>query len=227
MLGDMEKLDQSIETNTFFSKYSQTIKSQYRIMLYTMLESVYMQGFQDIFDSMIEDKIHFFKTNKQMQCFYIKAKTKNKERHFNQIVGDQKFIDVLNQFRDDEHILSIDLKNDFQKENPLKAGSLDCQDIVKRLDKLGIATKKELEDEISSLSRRFCLSVGEEIKQNTEARNILAHGEKTFYEYGKDITTKDLKRAYLATCLFLLIYLIKIKKYMSSKGYVKNDANGN
>lgn len=227
MLRDMEKLDQSARAGTFFSKYSQAIKSQYRIMLYTILESVVVQSFQDIFDNIIEDKIHFFKTSRQIQCFYIKAKTKNKERDFNQIVSDQNFIDILNQFQDDKHILSVNFKKDFQRENPLNAGSLDCEEIQKKLNKLGIDTKNELKDQINSLSARFRLNLREEVKKNTEARNILAHGEKTFYEYGRDVDINDLKHAYLATNLFLFIYLRKIKNYISSKGYVKNDKNEN
>lgn len=227
MLRDMEKLDQSAGVGTFFFNYSQAIKSQYRIMLYTMLESVIMQSFQDIFDKIEENKVHFFNVNRHIQCLYIRAQTRNKERGFDTIVATPFFLDMLNQFKNDGHAIKINLKNDFQGENPFKAGSLNCHKIQNILNDLGIDTKNELKDKIDSLSTRFRLGIGDKIKQNTEARNILTHGEKTFYEYGRDVNINDLKHAYLATNLFLFIYLRKIKNYISSKGYVKNDKNEN
>ncbi|EOI1782285.1 MAE_28990/MAE_18760 family HEPN-like nuclease, partial [Campylobacter coli] len=50
-------------------------------------------------------------------------------------------------------------------------------------------------------------------------RNKLAHGEKSFQDFGSNITVDDLKKRYISIIIFLHKYLKNIEYYIINKGY--------
>ncbi len=120
LLKDMEVMDKE-NNNNFYNKYAQSIKSKFVIMLYTMLESVIVQSLQDIFDHIKQNKISFYDLHDNMKKIYLQAKIKNKERHFNAIIAND-LIEVIKQLGNE--MVEINLKNDFNNENPFSAGSV-------------------------------------------------------------------------------------------------------
>ncbi len=211
LLKDMEVMDKE-NNNNFYNKYAQSIKSKFVIMLYTMLESVIVQSLQDIFDHIKQNKISFYDLHDNMKKIYLQAKIKNKERHFNAIIAND-LIEVIKQLGNE--MVEINLKNDFNNENPFSAGSINCKNI-----KSNILNKIILSDiDVNKFNRLCEINIQLTIKINTEDRNKLAHGEISFQDFGKDITIKGLKERYLSIVIYLHKYLQNIKKYIANQGY--------
>lgn len=210
-LKDIEKMDIE-ENNVFYNNYKQIIKSQFIIMLYTFLESVIMQSLQDIFDDIKQTKICFHNLKDEVKKIYIKAKIKNKERHFNQIVAED-LIEVIKKLSGGK--VDIDLKKDFTNENPFNAGALNYQNIDNYIIKNFVLKNID----IDGYNKIFKIGIQEKIKENTENRNKLAHGEISFQDFGKNITIKELRIRYLSIVIYLYRYLKSVENYINNKGY--------
>lgn len=211
-LKDIEKMDIG-ENNVFYNNYKQIIKSQFIIMLYTLLESVVMQGLQDIFDHIKQTKTCFYDLKDEVKKIYVKAKIKNKERHFNQILGED-LIELIKKLYEIKKV-DIDLKKDFTNENPFNAGALNYQNIDKYIIKNFVLN----DIDVSEYNKIFRIKIQETIKENTENRNKLAHGEISFQDFGKDITIKELRIRYISVIIYLYKYLKSIKNYINNQGY--------
>ncbi|MCW1360049.1 MAE_28990/MAE_18760 family HEPN-like nuclease [Campylobacter sp. CCS1377] len=214
LLRDMETMDKR-NNNAFYNKYAQSIKSKFVIMLYTILESVVVQSLQDIFDYIKQNKIRFHDLNDNMKKIYFKAKIKNKERHFNAIVADN-LIEVIKQLNNG--IVEINLKKDFNNENPFNAGSLNYKNIKDDILAMLISSDS-IDSNINKFNKYFRINIQEIIRKNTEDRNKLAHGEKSFQDFGSNITVDDLKKRYISIIIFLHKYLKSIEYYIINKGY--------
>lgn len=214
LLKDMEVMDKE-NNNNFYNKYAQSIKSKFVIMLYTMLESVIMQSLQDIFDHIKQNKIHFHDLHDNMKKIYFKAKIKNKERHFNAILADN-LIEVIEQLNNG--IVEIKLKKDFNNENPFNSGSLNYKNIKDNILAMLISSD-DIDGNINKFNKCFKINIQETIGINTEDRNKLAHGEKSFQDFGSNITVSILKKRYISIVIFLRKYLRSIEYYIINKGY--------
>ncbi len=133
LLRDMNRLEQ--ENNKFYADYSQTLKSQFVLMLYTTLESIVMQSIQDIFDVIKQEKRSFYELNNAFKKIYFKAKIIDKARHFNEIVSDKNFLKIIDIIAHKQTI-EITPKEDFKNENPFKASSLDMKNIKENILKI-------------------------------------------------------------------------------------------
>lgn len=218
LLKDMEKLEQ--KHDSFYSDYQQILKSQFVLMLYTTIESVVMQSIQDIFDIIKQEKRHFYDLTNNIKQIYFKAKINNKERNFNQIVKDGRFLSLLDEFKETNSIVEIIIKQDFEQENPFKAGSLDCKNI-----KEYIFGALEIEDNITTNLKKWNHILKQDIASCIQndikvSRNALAHGEISFNNFGKDKSIKDLKKYYISVNIFLFYYIKSIQLYVSEKKYV-------
>lgn len=211
-LKDIEKIDIE-ENNIFYNNYKQIIKSQFIIMLYTFLESVIMQSLQDIFDHIKQAKICFHNLKDEVKKVYIKAKIKNKERHFNQIIAED-LIRVIKQLHKNESI-DINLKIDFDGENPFNAGALNYRNIDKHIIKNFVLNNID----INEYNKFLGINIQDKIKINTEDRNKLAHGEISFQDFGKNITIKELRIRYISIVIYLCKYLKSIENYINNQGY--------
>ncbi|MBX2045667.1 hypothetical protein I9S52_07175, partial [Campylobacter coli] len=68
-------------------------------------------------------------------------------------------------------------------------------------------------------NKYFKINIQEVIGVNTKDRNKLAHGEKSFQDFGSNITVDDLKKRYISIIIFLHKYLKNIEYYIINKGY--------
>ncbi|WP_395148611.1 MAE_28990/MAE_18760 family HEPN-like nuclease [uncultured Helicobacter sp.] len=214
LLQDMVVMDKD-NNNAFYNKYKQSIKSKFVIMLYTMLESVVMQSLQDIFDHIKQSNIKFYDLTDNMKKIYFKAKIKNKERHFNTIISDS-LIEVIKHLN--KSAVEINLKNNFNNENPFNAGSLDYKNIKEKILKV-LGLQDSIDDSIDKFSKRFKINIKEEIQNNAQVRNKLAHGEASFQDFGKSITIYDLQKRYASIVIYLYKYLKSIEMYINTQGY--------
>lgn len=222
LLKDMDRLEQ--KNDEFYSKYSKILKAQFILMLYTTLESVVIQSIQDIFDKITEEKTHFYSLNKHFQKLYIKAKIKNKERDFNQVLGDEDFLTLLCKLNNKKNIASIECKKDFEGENPFKAGSLNIKIINKEiLKKIGIDCD---ESKIDQYCRKLKCNIRCKISNISDNRNKLAHGEISFQDCGRNISIKDLRESYISLFSYLSYYLKIIANYIQSRSYLNNEKVG-
>lgn len=220
LLKDMEDLEQ--KHDTFYNSYKQTIKAQFVLMLYTTIESVVMQSIQDIFDIIKIEKRHFYDLNNHIRQVYFKAKISNKERNFNQILKDEKFLSLFEAIRKTDSIVEIEAKKNFKQENPFKAGSLDYKNIKKYIfDALGINDNitQSLNKWNSILKCDIASCIKEDIK---DSRNSLAHGEISFNDFGKGKSIKDLRKYYISASIFLCYYIKSIQLYIKKQQYLKN-----
>lgn len=223
LLKDMEDLE--LKHDTFYNSYKQTIKAQFVLMLYTTIESVVMQSIQDIFDIIKIEKRHFYDLNNHIRQVYFKAKISNKERNFNQILKDEKFLSLLEVMRKIDSIVEIKTKEDFKQENPFKAGSLDFKHIKKYIfDTLGINDNitQSLNKWNNILKCDIVSCIKEDIK---DSRNSLAHGEISFNEFGRGKSIKDLRKYYISTSIFLCYYIKSIQLYIEEQQYLKDKIN--
>lgn len=222
LLKDMDRLEQ--KNDEFYSKYSKILKAQFILMLYTTLESVVIQSIQDIFDKITEEKTHFYSLNKHFQKLYIKAKIKNKERDFNQVLGDEGFLTLLCELNNKKNIASVECKKDFEGENPFKAGSLNIKVINKEiLKKIGIDCDESKIEEHRKKSGR---DIKGKVSRISNDRNKLAHGEISFQDCGKNISIKDLRESYISLFSYLSYYLKIIANYIQSRSYLNNEKVG-
>ncbi|EAI6632448.1 hypothetical protein KQS24_000395 [Campylobacter jejuni] len=214
LLRDMETMDKG-NNNSFYNKYAQSMKSKFVIMLYTMLESVIMQSLQDIFDHIKQNKISFYDLHDNMKKIYFQAKIKNKERHFNAIVADN-LIEVIEQLNNG--VVEINLKKDFNSENPFNAGSLNYKNVKDNILAI-LMSSDSIDSNINKFNKYFKINIQEVIGVNTKDRNKLAHGEKSFQDFGSNITVDDLKKRYISIIIFLHKYLKNIEYHIINKGY--------
>ena len=216
MLSSLEYED-SKDNNQFYKKFSQIIKSQFILMLYTTLESIVMTSIQDIFDDINQKQYNFYHLTNKLKQIYIKFNVKHKERHFNEIIYNNDFMDIFNRIERKETV-NIELFNEENKENPFSAGSLDYSSIYENiLKKFDITIDREKFNKYSNRIKRNILKDIENIKNY---RNQLAHGEKTFEEIGKTITISDLKKYFCSWIIFLREYLKSIQSYINKQGYM-------
>lgn len=219
MLCSLENED-NIGTNQFYNDFKYIIKSQFMLMLYTTLESIVMTSIQDIFDDIYQKQYNFYHLTDKLKQIYLKFNVKHKERHFNQIISDNNFINIFDRIKRNE-IVNIDLfnneDNNQNNENPFSSGSLDYKNINECiLKKFGINIDK---NEFNRYSKKTRGDILKNIENMKNYRNQLAHGEKTFDEIGRNITIKDLKEYFLSWIILLRKYLKSIQSYIDKQEY--------
>ncbi len=166
LLRDMNRLEQ--ENNKFYADYSQTLKSQFVLMLYTTLESIVMQSIQDIFDVIKQEKRSFYELNNALKKIYFKAKIIDKARHFNEIVSDKNFLKIIDIIAHKQTI-EITPKEDFKNENPFKASSLDMKNIKENIFKNFNIDESKLTNIVEKWNAKLKMSISESIREIKKA----------------------------------------------------------
>ena len=219
-----EKKEKEGVKNEFYHNYNQTIKSQFVLMLYTTLESVVMQSIQDIFDKIKQEKRNFYMLNKNLKKIYVKSKVMNRDRSFNDILGDNKnsFLTQLECIKHKNCIIDINCNKDFGHQNPFGTGSLDYYKITESILKTLNIEYEVLNEGINLASKNYKYNIRENIKEIKEARNKLAHGEQSFQDFGKDKSINDIEKYFVSINIFLYFYLKNIQIYIDNRNYLRD-----
>lgn len=170
------------------------------LILYNLIESTVRNSIIEIYDKIEDEEISFDKLSENLRKIWIKQKSlllKEKTNKPNALIEtiSEVALEILNR-----ETIKLDKKNlDI-------SGSLDAQKIRDLADKIGFKRTKN----------------GRILVDIKNKRNRLAHGERTFYDVGKDYTVKEIIDFKNETFNYLSDVITKIESFISEKRYKIN-----
>lgn len=178
------------------------LKANAIILLYNLVESSIRNGLAFIYDSIAKESINYWHLRKELQCLWLETWLKPEHgRSWDISNQNQKIHNVIGRILDQE-IASFDASL-----IPIR-GSLDAKRIRELSKKYGFSHKTK------KVTRGGDLLV--EIKNG---RNDLAHGLKSFSEYGRDLTFEGLQDMKSQVEKYLGEILGNMERYVEGKEF--------
>ncbi|USL59533.1 MAE_28990/MAE_18760 family HEPN-like nuclease [Pantoea ananatis] len=178
------------------------LKSSVIVMLYNVVESTITRVLAKIHEVIISEDIKYYDLSKNirnlMLLYYHKNREKNPDIHnsLEVIHGTIDFINGINGFN-----LNY---NEMAKFYSLYSGNLDAKQVRKVFNKYEITIPE---------------NIGGNLKDIKNGRNTLAHGEKSFEEYGRDIVVARLEMYIQNVTIFLNSVVDFTEVFLNEKKY--------
>jgi len=178
------------------------LKSSVIVMLYNVVESTITRILAKIHEVIISEDIKYYDLSKNirnlMLLYYHKNREKNPDIHnsLEVIHGTIDFINGINGFN-----LNYD---EMAKFYSLYSGNLDAKQVRKVFNKYEITIPE---------------NIGGNLKDIKNGRNTLAHGEKSFEEYGRDIVVARLEMYIQNVTIFLNSVVDFTEVFLNEKKY--------
>lgn len=178
------------------------LKSSVIVMLYNVVESTITRVLAKIHEVIISEDIKYYDLSKNIRnlvlLYYHKNREKNPDIHnsLEVIHGTIDFINGINGFN-----LNY---NEMAKFYSLYSGNLDAKQVRKVFNKYEITIPE---------------NIGGNLKDIKNGRNTLAHGEKSFEEYGRDIVVARLEMYIQNVTIFLNSVVDFTEVFLNEKKY--------
>jgi len=178
------------------------LKSSIIVMLYNVVESTITRVLAKIHEVIISEDIKYYDLSKNirnlMLLYYHKNREKNPDIH-NSLEVIHGTIDFIN------GISGFNLNyNEMAKFYSLYSGNLDAKQVRKVFNKYEITIPE---------------NIGGNLKDIKNGRNTLAHGEKSFEEYGRDIVVARLEMYIQNVTIFLNSVVDFTEIFLNEKKY--------
>lgn len=202
-VGSEEEDRHPIEPDTL-----RMLKACAYLILYNLVESAIRNGLKNIYNHVTNESCQYGDVSEELQKLWVKLRYRHESKENNATRSDfptfaQKLIDdVMN-----------DRGLELNEEAVRIAGNLDVREI-KSLCKLhGIEMKTE-----------FPKGAGNRMLYVKNRRNMLAHGEESFMETGRDSTLQDLVETKTTVVESLTAVLQDMEAYISEQAYKNKTA---
>jgi len=176
------------------------LKANFFLILYNLTEAIIKKSIQEIYDSMERDGLSYKLTRTEIQKILISYKYKQLRDS-----NSGNFVQAI------EELLADALNDAAMKLDPKSipiSGNLDAQKIRELARTYGFS-------EMTKKAKRG----GSDLLIVKIQRNLLAHGDLTFSECGRNYNINDLKRIKNEVICFLEDILKNIKAYIDAKEY--------
>ncbi|MEG5040831.1 MULTISPECIES: MAE_28990/MAE_18760 family HEPN-like nuclease [unclassified Microcoleus] len=176
------------------------LKANFFLILYNLTEAIIKKSIQEIYDSMERDGLSYKLTRTEIQKILISYKYKQLRDS-----NSGNFVQAI------EELLADALNDAAMKLDPKSipiSGNLDAQKIRELARTYGFS-------EMTKKAKRG----GSDLLTVKNQRNLLAHGDLTFSECGRNYNISDLKRIKNEVICFLEDIIKNIKTYIDAKEY--------
>jgi hypothetical protein len=210
VLTEFEVRKQEIERYFQFLKISpsiteidveleKTLKANGFLLLYNLLEATVRKAIEEVHDSFNLDKLKYKELIEEIQTLWITYKYNNfdsKKANFIQ--------ETIEKIVDDE--VNIDYA-DFVKKRKANdlSGNVNADIVLELSDKYKFDKNKRVEGKNLDLIKR--------------RRNLLAHGNISFTDCGKNYSIQDMLKYKQEVFLYLQEFLTNIEKFINAKKY--------
>ena len=168
------------------------------LILYNLMESTVRNSIIEIYDEIKEKGIGYEELSTNLQQIWINQKIDNlKEGSFKHDTLRTSIQNIADDILTKEIIVLSNNNIDI-------SGNIDAQEIRKLADSFGF---------LKSRDGRYLVNI-------KEKRNHLAHGEKTFYDIGKDFTFNELNSYKENTFDYLIDVINNIEKFIEDEKYL-------
>jgi len=190
------------EVNTHVKINSAVLKASVVLALYNIVESTVSHLLSKIHDEINKNQVKYEALTREIKdlslLFYQKHKESKKDLNSS--------LDVLHQTLD--FVLGATVFNlpykEMEKSYQLYSGNLDAKKIRNVMKKYGIVIRDDL---------------GKSLKSIKDGRNTLAHGDKSFEEYGRDVVSNALRVYHQDVSIFLREVISEVEVFFLNKKY--------
>ena len=172
------------------------------IMLYGCIESVASEAFSFLGKDIMSRKLSYLQLSDKIKEEWIKSTLSNITVH--------EMSHALYLKKTREMVKSAVSVVSFNENSLMTSGNVDGEVLKKHCERYGIVFDvRGLESEMAAL------------REIREARNSLAHGNTSFYEYGRNVTLDDLKEKQRRVFTMLARFSRSFTEYIKKEGHVK------
>ena len=188
------------KTVPFDAELQKILKANAIILLYNLIESSIRNGLAYIYDSIANEGINYWHLRKELQFLWLENWIKpDPNRSFD--ASTQKIHDII------ERILAAEVASFDIDLVPIR-GTLDAMRIRTLSKKYGFSAKT-----------KRATRGGDLLVKIKNGRNDLAHGIKSFTEYGRDLTFDGLMDMKLQVEKYIRDILKNMEKYVKDRGF--------
>ena len=194
-----EKQKHATKTTINEKRSLKIMKSNFILMLYNLVEAVFVSGIQEIYSYINAESIPYSNLTKKLQHIWINAKFTSICKQNNKPDPQLKsFLSIVNSITTNKNIK--------MKDNMLDGSGNFNSDLIKKICiHHGIYSRAE--DKNNQL---------EKIRLN---RNKLAHGEESFSDCMRDYSIADLNSMQIDTINFIKQIILDMESFCNSKSY--------
>lgn len=192
--GNIIKIEDDITTST-------KLKSMLLLILYNAIESSFTNSLKKIHEVLIEEKVSYSNLNKNLQHLFIRYNTNilQKKSVHNSIAEICDLLEIIHEYK--SFNINFDKMTQYYK---LYSGNLDAKEIRSVLSKYGINIVQKCEY----------------LQKIKNARNQLAHGEKSFEECGREYSSQEVNQIKESAERFMDMVFEEIYYFIYKKNYL-------
>lgn len=190
------------ETHKFDVDLTRILKANAFLLMYNLIESTVINGIFEIFNSIKNERVSYQKVSLELKKVWLNMKL----NHDKNIAKDS----IVNQFITlSEEVINLTII-EIEKKQIKFQGNLDAGRIYDLAKIYGITNHPTFRED----------TTGEAFKEIRNKRNLLAHGDLTFKECGKDYTIQQINEYKNHVVNYLELVLKNIEDYINQKNYL-------